>query len=124
MRCTWCLNTVAKVKNCKITGSVLYGCEMQSSLFTRMAVYCVLSYLYPHKILCTVLSVPSQNIMHSLICTLTKYYLGDQIKKNELSGTCSMYGRHKRCIKGFWWGNLRENDHLEDLDIKWRIILK
>jgi hypothetical protein len=25
---------------------------------------------------------------------------------------------------GFWWGNLWENDHLEDMGIKWRIILK
>ena len=23
-----------------------------------------------------------------------------------------------------WWGNLRENDHLEDLGINWRITLK
>jgi len=25
---------------------------------------------------------------------------------------------------GFWWGNLREDDHLEDLGIDRRIILK
>jgi hypothetical protein len=25
---------------------------------------------------------------------------------------------------GFWWGNLREKDHLEDISIDWRIILK
>ena len=25
---------------------------------------------------------------------------------------------------GFWWGNLRKNDNLEDLGINWRIILK
>ena len=25
---------------------------------------------------------------------------------------------------GFWWGNLRERDHLEDLDVDGRIILK
>jgi hypothetical protein len=25
---------------------------------------------------------------------------------------------------GFWWGDLRERDHLEDLRIDWRIILK
>jgi len=50
MRCTWCLNTLAKGNNCKITGSVLYRCEMQTSLLTTMAVYFALSYLYPHKI--------------------------------------------------------------------------
>jgi hypothetical protein len=26
--------------------------------------------------------------------------------------------------KGFWWGNLRERDHLNDLGINGRIILK
>ena len=25
---------------------------------------------------------------------------------------------------GFWWGNLRERDHLEDPDLEGRIILK
>jgi hypothetical protein len=25
---------------------------------------------------------------------------------------------------GFWWGDLREGDHLEDLDVDGRIILK
>jgi hypothetical protein len=25
---------------------------------------------------------------------------------------------------GFWWGDLRERDHLEDLDVDGRIILK
>jgi hypothetical protein len=25
---------------------------------------------------------------------------------------------------GFWWGDLRERDHLEDLGIDWGIILK
>jgi hypothetical protein len=25
---------------------------------------------------------------------------------------------------GFWWGNLREGDHLEDQDVDARIILK
>ena len=30
----------------------------------------------------------------------------------------------KKGHTGFWWGNLREKDHLEDLDIDRRIILK
>jgi hypothetical protein len=34
----------------------------------------------------------------------------------------SMYGGEERT--GLWWGNLRERDHLEDLDVEGRIILK
>jgi hypothetical protein len=31
---------------------------------------------------------------------LTKYYSADQIKKNDMGGTCGTYGRQKRCIQG------------------------
>jgi hypothetical protein len=34
-----------------------------------------------------------------------------QIKKNEVDRTCSTYGGEIRT--GFWWGNMREGDHLE-----------
>jgi len=30
----------------------------------------------------------------------------------------------ERVLTGFWWGDLRERDHLEDLGIDWRIILQ
>jgi hypothetical protein len=40
--------------------------------------------------------------MNSLvICTLTKYCLGDQIEKNEIGGACSKYGGEKRYRQGF-----------------------
>jgi hypothetical protein len=32
--------------------------------------------------------------------------------------------RQERCDRGFWWADLRERDHLEDLGVDWRIILK
>jgi hypothetical protein len=32
---------------------------------------------------------------------LTKCYLGDKIKKNELGRACSMYGGEERYIEGF-----------------------
>jgi len=33
-------------------------------------------------------------------------------------------GMEKRRVHtGFWWGNLRERDHLEDLDVDGRIML-
>jgi hypothetical protein len=25
---------------------------------------------------------------------------------------------------GFWWGNLKERDHMDNLNLVWRIILK
>jgi hypothetical protein len=30
----------------------------------------------------------------------------------------------ERCIQGFWWGNLRERDDVEDPGVVGRIILK
>jgi len=30
--------------------------------------------------------------------------------------------REQKCTKGFWWGNLTERDHLEDLGINGRIM--
>ena len=44
--------------------------------------------------------------------------------KNEMDGACSTYGRQKRCLQGFGGVDLRERDHLEDLGIERRIILK
>jgi len=31
----------------------------------------------------------------------SKYYLGDEIKTNEMGGACGMYGRYVRCIQAF-----------------------
>ena len=39
-------------------------------------------------------------------------------------GACSAYGGLERCIQGFWWGDLRERYHLEDVGVDGRIILK
>jgi hypothetical protein len=35
-----------------------------------------------------------------------------------------MCGGEKEVYRGFWWGDLREREHLEDPGIDWRIILK
>jgi len=37
---------------------------------------------------------------------------------------CSAYGGKVEVHTGFWWGNLKERDHLEDLGIDRRIILQ
>jgi len=45
------------------------------------------------------------------------------IKKNEMGGACNIWGRGK-VNTGFWWGNLRERDQLEDKGVDGRIILR
>ena len=39
-----------------------------------------------------------------------------------MGGTCSPYGGD--AYTGFWWGNLKERNHLEGPDIDGRIILR
>ena len=46
---------------------------------------------------------------------LDKYYSSDQIKKNGMGAACGTYGEKRNDV--FWWGNLKETDHLEDLDV-------
>jgi hypothetical protein len=51
---------------------------------------------------------------------LTEQYLSDEVKKNEMSRAWETGEVHT----GFWWGDLRERDHLEDMGIGRSIILK
>jgi len=46
------------------------------------------------------------------------------IEKNEMGGACSKYEGREEVYTRFWWGNLRERDHLEDHDGDGRIILR
>jgi len=50
--------------------------------------------------------------------------LGDEVKKNEMGGACSTCEREERYRRGFWWGNLRERDLLEDTFIDGMITLR
>jgi hypothetical protein len=47
----------------------------------------------------------------SYLYSSAKYYLVHQIKKYEMDGSCSMYGREVHV--GFWWENPRERECLE-----------
>jgi hypothetical protein len=41
-----------------------------------------------------------------------------------MGGECSTYGGRAEVYTGFWWGNLREIDNLEDPGVDGRIILR
>ena len=41
-----------------------------------------------------------------------------------MDGACSSYGGERRCCTAFWWGNLRERDHLGDPGLDGKIILR
>ena len=45
----------------------------------------------------------------------TLHFWGDQIKK-EMGGACGTYGGDEVHV-GFCWGNLKDIEHLEDLDV-------
>jgi len=53
-----------------------------------------------------------------MILLLTHYCSGDKIEKNELGRGIG------DAFTGFWWGNLRERDHLGDPGVDGRIILR
>jgi hypothetical protein len=41
-----------------------------------------------------------------------------------MGAACSTYGGREEVYTGFWWGNLRERDSLEDPGVDGRIILR
>jgi hypothetical protein len=47
-----------------------------------------------------------------------------KFEKNEIQGECSTYRRRADVYTGFWWGNLREIDHLGDPGVDVTIILR
>jgi hypothetical protein len=55
---------------------------------------------------------------------LTKYCSGDQTKKNDMDGGMWHVWETGEVHTEFWWGDLRDGDHLKDLSIDGLIILK
>jgi hypothetical protein len=54
---------------------------------------------------------------------LTQYCSGNKIDKNEGAGMWRVWGRGEAYTE-FWWGNMRERDHLGDPGLDGRIILR
>jgi hypothetical protein len=50
---------------------------------------------------------------------LTKNYSGDGMKED-----CVAVGGRKETPVGFWWGNRKKRDSVEDLCLRWSEILK
>jgi hypothetical protein len=46
------------------------------------------------------------------------------LEKNKMDGAYSTYGKRGEVHRVFWWGKLRERDHLEDPVVDGRIILR
>jgi hypothetical protein len=47
-----------------------------------------------------------------IIVHFTEYYLGDQIKEDEMGEACSTVGKDEKCIQYFGWKNLKRRDHM------------
>jgi len=55
---------------------------------------------------------------------MSKYYLSDQIRWGEVVGNYGTYWGRRGLHTRVWWRNLKKRDHLEDLGIGGRILLK
>ena len=45
-------------------------------------------------------------------------------EENWMGGACSTYAGRGDAYTGFWWGNLREREHMQDPNVDVRIILR
>jgi hypothetical protein len=61
-------------------------------------------------------------IISPLSVLLIQYFSGDKVEKNEIGEACSAYAGE--ACTGFWWGHLREGDHLGYPGVDEKIILK
>ena len=62
------------------------------------------------------------NVLSCMICTPHQILFGDQMGKNEVGEHIARMGKGE-VHKGFWCGNMRERNHLEDPDVDGRIII-
>jgi hypothetical protein len=43
-----------------------------------------------------------------ILYTSPNYYLGDQVREDEVGDACIIYGRNEKCIQYFGWKTRRE----------------
>jgi hypothetical protein len=54
---------------------------------------------------------------------LLRFSNPDAIKEDEMGGACGTYGEKRNACR-VWLGNTKERNHLVDLSVEGRIILK
>jgi hypothetical protein len=47
-----------------------------------------------------------------------------ELEKKKMCSACTAYGGRGKVHTGFWWGKLREREHLEESGVDGRIILR
>jgi hypothetical protein len=46
------------------------------------------------------------------------------MKEGEVEGACIIHGRYEKILQNFRRKTLKGRDHLEDMSVDWRIVLK
>ena len=72
------------------------------------------------------LRVFKNRVLRKIFGPKTNEVTGDRRneEENEMTAACSVYGGRGEVYTGFWWGNLRERDHLQDPNVHVRLILR
>jgi hypothetical protein len=59
-----------------------------------------------------------------MICTLLQILFGRFNQDKGGGQGTSTGGGEKRCIRVFWWGNVRKRGYFEDSGVDWSLILR
>jgi hypothetical protein len=70
-------------------------------------------------------AIGQRRTMHNSLMICTCHQVLHEFKSRNMKwvGHMESMGRGE-VHTGFWWGNLKERQHLEDLSVEWSIILK